>query len=208
MNSIIKNILLLLIFFSINSFSQSFTFYVDPIRDNDSNNGSIEQPFLTISKGLNSLTSSGTLYLREGTYFLSANVKPSRSGTSSSYYNLFAYPGEKPVLDFSSEAFGARGIYLSASYWYIKGFEIMNAGDNGIYISGSFNTIENCSIHDNKDTGLQIAGGGHDNRIINCDSYYNVDPGQGNADGFAPKLDVGSNNYFYGCRSWQNSDDG
>ncbi len=30
----------------------------------------------------------------------------------------------------------------------------------------------------------------------------------GNADGFSPKLDVGTNNYFYGCRSWQNSDDG
>ena len=43
---------------------------------------------------------------------------------------------------------------------------------------------------------------------INCDSYYNADPSNGNADGFAPKLDVGSGNYFYGCRAWQNSDDG
>ena len=25
---------------------------------------------------------------------------------------------------------------------------------------------------------------------------------------FAAKLDVGTNNYFYGCRAWQNSDDG
>ncbi|MFO7448349.1 MAG: T9SS type A sorting domain-containing protein, partial [Ignavibacteriaceae bacterium] len=30
----------------------------------------------------------------------------------------------------------------------------------------------------------------------------------GNTDGFAPKLSVGTNNYFYGCRAWQNSDDG
>jgi hypothetical protein len=35
-----------------------------------------------------------------------------------------------------------------------------------------------------------------------------MDPSQGNADGFSPKMDVGTNNYFYGCRSWQNSDDG
>jgi hypothetical protein len=45
--------------------------------------------------------------------------------------------------------------------------------------------------------------------VLNCDSYNNYDPPLGgNADGFSPKLDVGTGNYFYGCRSWQNSDDG
>ena len=46
------------------------------------------------------------------------------------------------------------------------------------------------------------------NRIINCDSYLNCDEGQGDADGFAPKISVGDGNYFYGCRAWCNSDDG
>ena len=55
---------------------------------------------------------------------------------------------------------------------------------------------------------LNSGGGASNNRIINCDSFFNVDPSQGNADGFSPKLDVGTGNYFYGCRSWQNSDDG
>ncbi|MCB0259532.1 MAG: pectate lyase, partial [Calditrichaeota bacterium] len=45
--------------------------------------------------------------------------------------------------------------------------------------------------------------------ILNCDSYYNADPPDyGDADGFAPKLTVGSGNYFYGCRAWVNCDDG
>jgi hypothetical protein len=55
---------------------------------------------------------------------------------------------------------------------------------------------------------LQLDNGASYNLIINCDSYFNADPSQGNADGFAPKLTVGTGNYFYGCRSWQNSDDG
>jgi hypothetical protein len=75
-------------------------------------------------------------------------------------------------------------------------------------ISGSNNIIEFCAFYENQDTGLQLGNGASNNRIINCDSYYNADPGQGNADGFSPKLSVGTGNYFYGCRSWQNSDDG
>jgi hypothetical protein len=45
--------------------------------------------------------------------------------------------------------------------------------------------------------------------MLNCDSYWNADPTDyGDADGFACKLDVGTNNYFYGCRAWLNVDDG
>ncbi|MEX1275202.1 MAG: FlgD immunoglobulin-like domain containing protein, partial [Bacteroidota bacterium] len=73
---------------------------------------------------------------------------------------------------------------------------------------GSYNIIEFCSFYENRDTGLQLANGAAYNKIINCDSYNNTDPGHGNADGFAPKLTVGTGNYFFGCRAWQNSDDG
>ncbi|MDE3059334.1 MAG: right-handed parallel beta-helix repeat-containing protein, partial [Bacteroidota bacterium] len=112
--------------------------------------------------------------------------------------------------DFSGMAVSGsnRGFKLSGQYWHIKGFTIKGAGDNGMYVSGSHNIIEFCSFYENHDTGLQLGGGASNNQIINCDSYYNADPSQGNADGFAPKLDVGTGNYFYGCRAWQNSDDG
>jgi hypothetical protein len=131
--------------------------------------------------------------------------------------NLFVYPGDnRPILDFSGMSVGGsnRGIALSGSYWYIRGLRVKGAGDNGIYTSGGNNIIEFCDFFQNRDGGCQLGGGAHDNRIINCDSYYNADYGPGtttnggNADGFSPKLDVGTNNYFYGCRSWLNSDDG
>jgi hypothetical protein len=112
------------------------------------------------------------------------------------------------MLDFSGEAYGSKGIQVKASYWHIRGFDIKKAGDNGIYISGAFNIVEFCSTSENQDSGMQLSGGANNNKIINCDSFYNRDPSEGNSDGFSPKLDVGTNNYFYGCRSYQNTDDG
>jgi parallel beta-helix repeat protein len=106
------------------------------------------------------------------------------------------------------ESSSNRGFSLSGSYWYIKGLDIKGAGDNGMYVSGSYNTIEYCTFSYNRDSGLQLSGGASNNRIINCDSYCNADAANGNADGFAVKMDVGTGNYYYGCRSWQNSDDG
>lgn len=184
------------------------TYYV-ATTGNDTSDGSFEHPFATIPKAISVATVPGeSIYVRGGTYFPTSTINISRSGTSASKYYLLAYPGERPLLNFFTEPYGSRGIRVSGSYWHIKGFDITRAGDNGMNMSGSNNIIEFCSFSENYDTGLQIGGGASNNQIINCDSYFNRDTTQGNADGFAPKLDVGTGNYFYGCRSWQNSDDG
>ncbi len=186
------------------------TYYV-ATTGSDSSDGSFDHPFRTIPKGISMATVPGTtIYVRGGTYAYSTTITISRSGDSINTYKLFAYPGERPFIDFSSMPISSsnRGIKLSGRYWYVKGFDIWKAGDNGMYVSGSNNVIEFCSFSENYDTGLQLGGGASNNRVINCDSYFNADLGQGNADGFSPKLDVGTGNYFYGCRSWQNSDDG
>ncbi|MEG8946938.1 right-handed parallel beta-helix repeat-containing protein [Rosettibacter firmus] len=187
--------------------------YYVALNGDDNNPGTISQPFKTITKAISVAQPGDTIYVRGGNYKLTSTISigSSKSGTESKRYYLFAYPGERPVLDFSSMSVSSsnRGISLRANYWYVKGIDIKGAGDNGMEISGgSYNIIENCSFYENRDSGLQLSNGASNNKIINCDSYYNADPGEGNADGFAPKLTVGSNNYFYGCRAWQNSDDG
>jgi len=186
------------------------TYYVDP-NGNDSNDGTIDHPFKTITKGVSTAVAGDTIYLRGGNHPYSATITISKSGTADAKYYMFAYPGEKPVLDFSGESSGARGVKLSASYWHIKGIDFYKAGDNGMIIeqnNASYNRIELCNFYENRDTGLQLANLAAYNEIINCDSYYNYDPPDGaDADGFAPKLTVGTGNYFYGCRAWQNSDD-
>lgn len=180
---------------------------------NDNNPGTLSLPYKTITKAISVAQPGDTIFVRGGIYSLTSTISigSSKSGTSSKMYYLFAYQNERPVLDFSSMSLGSsnRGISLRANYWYIKGFDIKGAGDNGMIIDGgSFNIIENCAFYENRDSGLQLYNGASNNKIINCDSYYNADPTEGDADGFAPKLTVGSNNYFYGCRAWQNSDDG
>jgi hypothetical protein len=180
----------------------------------DTNPGTIDLPFKTIQKAVGQSSTvfkpGDTVYVRGGVYSTDTTTSITKSGTSLARYHLLAYPGERAMLDCSSmpRTSSARGISLRGNSWYIYGLDVKPAGDNGMNVSGSYNIIEFCTFFENEDTGLQLGGGASHNRVINCDSYFNVDPGQGNADGFAPKLDVGTGNSFYGCRAWQNSDDG
>jgi hypothetical protein len=185
------------------------TYYVATTGD-DLNPGTLDLPFRTIPRGITAAAAGDTILVRGGTHAYNTTINISKVGTDTSRFHLYAFPGERVLLDFSSmpTSTNLRGINLSGAYWHIKGFDVYRAGDNGMLVRGQNNLIEFCSFFENRDTGLQLASGASFNRVINCDSYFNVDTTQGNADGFAPKLDVGTGNSFYGCRAWQNSDDG
>ncbi|WP_437580851.1 right-handed parallel beta-helix repeat-containing protein [Sorangium sp. So ce887] len=193
----------------------------------DDNPGTIDSP-TTLYKAVTVVQPGQTIYLRGGEYLYvpTVEIAHGNDGTPEQTKRLYAYPGEKPVLEFKDQYYkkgdpaSPRGVELHGSYWHIKGIEIANAGDNGIFISGHHNVIERCVFHNNRDSGLQLGGrlGELDtpveewpsyNKIIHCDSYNNFDPPDGgDADGFAPKLNVGEGNAFHGCRAWNNSDDG
>jgi hypothetical protein len=190
-------------------------YYVATNGSDDNNGLSIDYPFKTIGKAVSSVAAGGTIYVRGGTYTYTGSstaiTLPSKSGSSpTNRCSLMGYNGERPLVDFSAmTGTSADGLKINGSYWYVKGIDFKGAPHNGIKISGgSYNIVEFCSSYENRNTGIQLGGGAANNQIINCDSYYNRDAGDGNADGFSPKLDVGTGNYFYGCRSWQNSDDG
>ncbi|MFY7963635.1 MAG: right-handed parallel beta-helix repeat-containing protein [Chitinophagaceae bacterium] len=198
--------------------SKSFaiTYYV-ATNGNDANNGtSLASPFLTISKAISKVVAGDIIYVRGGVYNITAKINVNKSGTASNRISLMGYPGDsRPVISGSSMATSSsnRGLDVTGSYWYIKGLDVFKAGDNGMHISGSNNIIDQCNFYENRDTGCQLSNGAANNQIINCDSYFNRDSTSstnkdGNADGFAAKLDVGTGNSFKGCRAWQNSDDG
>jgi len=203
-----KLITLLLLIFVSNIWSQIF---VSPDGD-DINPGTFILPFKTLTKAISVAGPDSLIYMRGGIYYDSTTIRLNKTGAVSQLIKIWAYPGEKPIIDFSGQpvSTSSRGIQISKNYWHLKGLEIRNAKDNGIYISSWYNIVENCTIYHCNDTGLQISGGGSYNSILNCDSYENFDPltnGE-NADGFAPKLDIGPGNIFSGCRAWGNSDDG
>lgn len=224
--SLLHVCLLVSCMFSLQALAQN-TYYVATGAQggNDANAGtSIGAPFATITKAIASVVAGDTIFVRSGTYVYSATVRINKAGTAAKHIVLSVYrpdmadASSRPVFDFSSMPYSSsnRGFLLTgANYWDIYGLVIKGAGDNGMNVGGtSYTTIAFCSFTRNRDTGLQLGGASHHIYITNCDSYENADLGPGstssggNADGFAPKLDVGDSIWFRGCRAWLNSDDG
>lgn len=204
-------------------------YYVSPEGNDDTSNGSETNPFYSVQKAIDLAMAGDTIFMKEGTYAYTMRINISSVGESDGgTIALFAEKGKRVLLNFSAMPCDPnnQAIRLTGSYWHIYGLDVKGAGDNGMLIErnkpvgGTYidvmnrtneahhNIIEFCSFYENQDTGLQLKNMAANNRIINCDSYFNCDPDHGDADGFAPKLTVGSGNCFYGCRAWNNSDDG
>lgn len=164
----------------------------------------------------------GTVYVKGSSISCSGQIALSKSNANVSIVGVQNSDGTYPVLDFSSflnsyigksTSDSQVGIRITGSNYTIKNLIVQKAPDNGIQIKGSSagnNTIQNCVVRYNNDAGLQITGGAYSNTIKYVCSYRNCDVYTigGNADGYAPKLNAGTGNTFYGCYAWDNSDDG
>ncbi|MEK7781436.1 MAG: immunoglobulin domain-containing protein [Verrucomicrobiota bacterium] len=187
-------------------------YFVSP-SGNDANPGTVASPFLTVLKGLNTINTSGTVYLRGGTYAQPTKLSLTRTGITNGAIRVWAYPDETPVVNSSGNS--SDGIAISGRYYHLKGITVTLAGHNGINISGHSNLVEHCIVRENGNTGLHITGGSSGstfpsyNLILNCDAFLNYDAPDGqDADGFSAKWNLGPGNEFRGCRAWWNSDDG
>ena len=200
------------------------TFWCSPEGNDDSGDGTAEKPFYSLQKAANLAGPADTIMMLAGIYYYDARVNIKNCGTAEKRITLKC-PEGRAVLDFSHMPYHKhsdnpqQGIRLTGSYWHFYHIDICNASDNGLLIERESaeglpdyqahdNLIEACNFYKNGDTGLQMKNAASFNYVINCDSYLNCDEGQGDADGFAPKISVGTGNYFYGCRAWLNSDDG
>lgn len=199
-------------------------FYIVTNGNDSTGNGSITNPYATLAKATGQANPGDLIYVRGGTYNPTAKTSLSRSGTAAQPIRVRAYPGEQPILNCSGVGSGTDGIGLTGSYWQLYGLEVANAPHNGIKIqgsnsinpAGSHNTIERCVFRNCGNTGFQLGSSTlttyipSDNLVLNCDAYRNYDSAKHgeDADGFAAKWYIGTNNVFRGCRSWENSDDG
>lgn len=208
------------------------TIYCSPDGDDTTADGTEAKPYFDMQLAVNRALPGTTILMKAGRYVYSKRININdRNGTHDQYITLMC-PNGRAVLDFSAMPYHAhsdnplQGVRLTSSYWHFYCIDICNASDNGLLIErnkpegGSSsdiltrtqdahdNIIEFCNFYRNGDTGLQIKNLGAWNYILNCDSYYNCDTDNGDADGFAPKISVGDGNYLFGCRAYQNSDDG
>ncbi len=210
-------------------------YYVSP-TGSDANPGTEVSPFATLQRAQTSAEPGDTVLMRGGTYVMTEShiVRRQRpyafvtlldkSGTPGKRINYFAYPGERPVFDFSAvKPPGDRvtAFRINGSWLHLKGLEVV-----GVQVTikthtqsicfdnqGSDNIFELLSMHDGMAIGFWI-GNGSNNLVLNCDAYRNHDTVSengkgGNVDGFGYHGPKGSvSNVFRGCRAWFNSDDG
>jgi|GEM_PF-784639 len=103
-------------------------FYVSP-TGNDSNSGSITQPWKTLAKAADTLTPGQTVYLRAGTY--KESLRPKNSGTADKYIIYMAYPNEAVTLDGTGLSIPRlQGLVnlRNKSFIRISGLRVINAG--------------------------------------------------------------------------------
>ena len=209
--------------------------YISPDGNDQTGDGSIENPWFDLGKAINAATPGTHIICRGGTYKMKVQgdgkftIRLKKSGTDENPIVIRCYDGEKPVFDFvnglTAERVGERGMTITGDYWWLFGLHITHAADNAIKLEGSHNRIERCEFSYNLDTGLQL-GFGHKfsdsfpgisendgsycayNDIIDCDSHHNCDydANYGNdASGFACEMHSGVGNRFIRCRAWHNS---
>jgi hypothetical protein len=203
---------------------------------NDSNAGTINEPFVTIQRAQTSAAAGDTVYIRGGNYVMTESqiakyysiwayvTYLDKSGTTGNYIKYWAYPGEKPVFDYSNikpAGYRINAFEVAGSYIHLKGLEVIGVQvtilthTQSISFSntGSNNIFEQLSMHDSQAIGFYSTKGAN-NLVLNCDAYRNWDytseTGKGgNVDGFGfHPAKGGTGNIIKGCRTWFNSDDG
>ena len=177
------------------------TYYVAPTdatpSGSDTNPGTEGAPFATLQKAHGVAVAGDTIYLRGGTYAVSSGINLTKSGVSGNPIKVYAvdsnYP---PILDGSgitTEETWVLSLRGTASWWHIKGLEIMNnPKGGGILVRGtaSNNIIENNNIHHNGHlspwaaSGITVYDSPANNLFLNNDVHNNRDGSSGcDADG-------------------------
>src|SRR5664279_836139 len=95
--------LLLIVVLMVHPVSLSATVYYISPSGSDTNSGTITSPWFTMQKAWLNMVAGDLLYLRGGTYnYTTKQSLTTKDGSSSDTLKIFNYPGESPVLDFSS----------------------------------------------------------------------------------------------------------
>jgi len=137
--------------------STGAVYYVHP-TGSDSNPGTIEAPWRTIQKALDSLRPGERVLVREGTY--SEDLRMTGSGTASAPITISNYPGERPHLQPAGGKTNSYPIELAgAAFVRVHGFVIEGAigpSSTNVYFSGEAHDIElsACEVRGSADQGI------------------------------------------------------
>lgn len=177
---------LYLLFLSFPSVVRATNYYVAN-GGSDSNSGTIDEPWETLSKAGSTAQAGDTVYFRSGTY--NGTLSPSYSGTSDAWITFSSYPGETAyIVGDSNTAVNIKTLpadytdlpYENAkSYIEISGFDITSV-NHGIAIEEAHHIrVLNNNVHDNDHAGI-TAPDGTDHLLVQGNTV------SGNANGVGP----------------------
>lgn len=116
-------------------------FYVDAAIGDDTNYGSVTEPFKTIQHAVDTMLLGDTAYIKGGIYNESISIN-NKMGNDSAYFNIVNVAGETVVIDSENLKETAISIDLGSGFWKITGLNIQDYTQNGIQIKGSSSNIE------------------------------------------------------------------
>ncbi|KYF75479.1 hypothetical protein BE17_33665, partial [Sorangium cellulosum] len=121
--------------------------YYVATNGSDSNPGTLDRPFKTISKGVNAANAGDTVYIRGGTYTGWSNgIHPTKSGTQAAWITFRAYPGELPILDGGgSDGSGFEPVSTAVRYIRVMGIAARNYTSSG-FANGWNNPSSNIEL--------------------------------------------------------------
>jgi hypothetical protein len=156
-------------------------FYYVAANGSDSNSGIEQRPFRTLKKGVSVLRPGDTLYVKNGTYVGSSQLRGIPSGSSwTAPVTIAAYPGHRPVI--VPESKDTALYFIGNHHIIIDGFIIDGArGGDGIKITWEGETpaahhirIRNTEIKNAPGNGILITGvDSHFNEFINLHVHHN-----------------------------------
>lgn len=161
-------LILLVISLSSISYASPNVYFVAKTGNDSTGDGSLSNPWLTISHGIQSLAAGETLYIRGGNYH-EGDLNFASSGTSSGYIKVQNYNMETVNIDSrgSWNGFDTAG----CDYLKIIGLGINSPDRAGIEISGGSEHIlvQNCRFAGSGVGGIYMAGT-YQSKDINIDN--------------------------------------
>lgn len=148
------------------------TYYVSP-SGNDSNPGTLAQPFLTIQQAIDESQAGDTIYVRAGTY---GNAEfENKYGNPTNPITLSAYPGEEHLAIIQGTSYSPQyGLRVTNSNYIIVENLAFTGTQKGIGMEGSHHiTIEGNLIHDVGQEAVSFRKNSS-NSIIQNNEIYNM----------------------------------
>ena len=155
--------------------SDSFAGIFVSVTGNDTTgNGSIANPFRSLSRASWAANPGDTIFMRGGTYISRQSVN-GNNGSANQKITIVPYNNETVILDGTLSGINLYQAMLSVwkHYYTIKGIKIINSPGYGFYYAAVNNlNISGCEVY-NSEGGI-VRGWGNNDTIENCIFRNNV----------------------------------